>query len=333
MHARHPKIASKWDAEAEGKPVAKRYAQSSAVGRRQEVAKAARVKLEPMVRATKEHRDAPMWPLAAAVGDKDASRLLAVRRLQKTKGNVKVLGKGFSQQSVAPKLARKIAAAGRGANRVLTGDKQTGVIGKGVLADVAMAMRGAQGPASQKASGAVAGVRAARLKPATTAATAGIAGAAGGYGANKGVSKRRFDPEDERRHRQGLYAGAGLTGGAVATGYGVRGTARDTQALRKVPDYPAPGREPSMPSFVRAGNTNVEFANLSPAKQLELKALHDKKHGRWSENKTRHETIASLKTKRGVVLRGRNAALLGGGIGAMAGAAALHSQRRESRWD
>lgn len=53
-----------------------------------------RIRLERMASATHEQKGAPMWALVAAGGDHaEAKRLLEVRRLQRTRGNVRVAGR------------------------------------------------------------------------------------------------------------------------------------------------------------------------------------------------------------------------------------------------
>lgn len=200
-----------------------------------------------------------------------------------------------------------------------------GGVFKGVLKDVAAAMTGTTKPmAAAPAAPASGGLKAVRSP--SSSAPKPLAGSA----TPTPMAKRRYDPEDERRHRQGFYAGAGATGGAMATGYGVRGIARDTRRVLRTPDVPHPGEKVHGLRQVLNGHG---YEDLDEAGKAKLDALNAGANLRHENQRLAHQAVRNLKSHRGVLVRPRAAALTLGGLAAMGGSAKLQSRRRESRYE
>ena len=186
-------------------------------------------------------------PARGAGSTKDALSRLARRPVEK----------GFGRQSVAPKLARRMPAAGTNGRRFATGDQNsTKIIGKGEVAkfnpmEAFHAFRGGSkaGLMGLKPKAILPSSRIGSLSPAgTKALNAGEktgafvrtnrkplaigAGVTGGVGAGYELSKAHGDPEDARYARLGaLSAGAGI--GAGAAGYhAAKGPVKVHQLLR-----------------------------------------------------------------------------------------------------
>lgn len=296
---------------------------------------------------------------SVAVGKRFGVAPVLARRTPAAGRNArKVVQTGIIGKASAPKttsaiaeLRRKLAGAepqGEMTRRLAAAKAKP--VSKNVLSEVAAGLktglRGASGPGRSAAEASAiklgAGVNAGAqkvgglvaAKPVQSAAVAGAGGIALGMASKNPVAKRRFDPEDERRHRQGLEAGVLGSGGTYAAARGVGQIRRDTKRLRNVPDYPAPkGAERKMPAFQRIGGNNIAMADLPPEYREKLQNEVSASNARRTDNLARHATIAELKANKGALVRGRSAALIGGGLGAVGLAAAHHGQRRESRWD
>lgn len=197
-------------------------------------------------------------------------------------------------------------------------------VGKGVLGDLKLAGRVAH------ADGLIP-----KVKPKTVGLTVGggLGLAALGNGHRNSVAKRRYDPEDERRHRQGFQAGAGAAGGTLMLGYGVRGVRRDTARVMSTPEPPHPGSAPTRQKTLSVRGKSIPYHLLTD----EERAIIDNKHkAAYDSYKAQHaarDAVRSLKSQRGVLLRPKPAALLGGGLATLGLAGAHQGRRHESRYD
>lgn len=297
---------------------------------------------------------------SVAVGKRFGVAPVLARRTPAAGRNArKVVQTGIIGKASAPKmtpaiaeLRRKLAGAepqGEMTRRLAAAKAKP--VSKNVLSEVAAGLktglRGASGPGSSAAeasaikfgAGANAGAQKVgglvAAKPVQSVAVAGAGGIALGRASKKPVSKRRFDPEDERRHRQGLEAGALGTGGVAAAGYGGRGVVRDTKALRA--DHGGKG----LARVLHPGPAPVRFNSVTRGGTADRKAqekignlqAYDAEMNQYARRLDATNKLKRVKTPGGALIRGRNAALVGGGLGAVGLAAAHHGQRRESRWD
>lgn len=142
------------------------------------------------------------------------------------------------------------------------------------------------------------------------------------------LSKRRYDPEDERRHRQGaLAAGSGL-GGAALVASGGREVVRDTKGVRRARTDLDPGHPP----MARAGEWRSGGRLRKPTPQESLGELmaHDKDMKSYG---ARLDAYRKLRNPKGAVVTGRAAGKVGAGLALLGAGAQLHRQRREPRFD
>lgn len=142
------------------------------------------------------------------------------------------------------------------------------------------------------------------------------------------IRKRRYDPEDERRHRQGaLAAGSGL-GGAALVASGGREVVRDTKGVRRARTDLDPGHPP----MARAGEWRSGGRLRKPTPQESLGELmaHDKDMKSYG---ARLDAYRKLRNPKGAVVTGRAAGKVGAGLALLGAGAQLHRQRREPRFD
>lgn len=179
----------------------------------------------------------------------------------------------------------------------------------------------------------------------STGGTAGTTGGGGGGAAAGGVGKRRYDPEDERRHRQGFAAATSLIGGGALGTAGARQIHGETRRAREQASKPSahlatlrPSKYPPPGPTGRTSRSLKDGAGkLVPAQEQRLAEAmaHDVNHGRWSQqvaawNELQHGPRRSLKGA--VVTRGAGGKL-GGGLALAGLGLTLHRHRREPRWD
>lgn len=145
----------------------------------------------------------------------------------------------------------------------------------------------------------------------------------------KVVRKRRYDPEDERRHRQGALAATGMLGGSALAVSGGRDIARDTRLQRGAPALLKPGMPPARQNGPWK-DTKGKIRQPGPQERLGEDMAYDLRRSRHAARVTAHSRLANPK---GVQVTGRAAGKLGGGLALVGAGAALHRRRREPRWD
>ena len=262
-------------------------------------------------------------------GDQNSSKIIGKADVEKL-----FLGGGLP--------ALKAAATG-GLSAVKTGVKAGSGTATALASPAAKPLRMAQAVGTKVGQG----LGAAQANP----MAAGLgAGAVGGAGLNSlarrkptqpapppSIAKRRYDPEDERRHTQGVVAGVSGTAGLASLAYAGRQARRDTTAMRSGAASVAPYRKPP-----QAPDTTLRDKNGRPhgstASQVQYKQNVEQTHAHamnaWhGEQKGRASAAARLKSTRGVLVRGRTAAAGAGGLALLGTASALGRRKKESRWD
>lgn len=146
--------------------------------------------------------------------------------------------------------------------------------------------------------------------------------------------KRRYDPEDERRHQQGALAATGMIGGAALTHRGVRDIRTDTRRAQQrgqsVKDlYPVrPPQHESGLGWPKA-RSNEEKGQRALGRQQAFE--------RESELYSRHQrAVRSLRKPpalNGAVVTRRAGGKVGAGLALLGAGGALQVHRREPRWD
>jgi hypothetical protein len=145
----------------------------------------------------------------------------------------------------------------------------------------------------------------------------------------KVVRKRRYDPEDERRHRQGALAATGMLGGSALAVSGGRDIARDTRLQRGAPAALKPGMPPARLNGPWK-DAKGKIRQPSPQERQGEDMAYDLRRKRHAARVEAHSRLANPK---GVQVTGRAAGKLGGGLALVGAGAALHRRRREPRWD
>lgn len=239
------------------------------------------------------------------------------------------LWRGFS--AGAKQVGAKAQGAWGGAKAGFAGVKTSAALPSSRTASVGGAVAQGEkfGMAGQRA------VTGAKSRPGLVLAGAGAAGAGAGYSLNKAdLAKRRFDPEDERRHYRGAATGLAAAGGLAALGNAGRIAGRDRQQLRD-----------SLPN-------KVDISGLKPkplvGKPRRINSEADDAYttrlqARVDDHKARTDVHArtTRQLKNAEALRGRKLVPVGGrsaghglaGLALIGTAAGLHRNRHEERWD
>ena len=176
---------------------------------------------------------------------------------------------------------------------------------------------------------------------AVTAAAVGTPGVASGVKSWKrdDVGKRYYDPEDERRHRQGALAAAAGIGGAELGRRGVLDVQRDTRTAREAKRVPGAAVATLRPSkYPPAGPTGAVSRKIkAPAAEQRLAEAmaHDVKYQRWQQQNEAWKELSRAPggSLKGAVVTRRSAGKLGGGLALLGAGASLHRARREPRRD
>lgn len=262
---------------------------------------------------------------------------------------------------VAPVLARKVPAAGRGGRRVLTGDQVNArrVIGKALnpksvlgsgMSGLKSGFGGWKDPAKSvgESVGAQRAHRVGRLagqggsigaaNPGKTGLATGALGTAAVMGGNgqrnprpmtpslyappTPFGKRTYDPETERNFRLGAGAAAtGIAGTALAAG-GARQIRRDTRSLKAMDVPHARTVPPPLSPFRPDGKLRPDDRSVR-AREAERKNAQ-------ASNARRGQM---LENKKGARVTRRAGGKVAGGVALLGGSGALLRTRNEDRWD
>ena len=138
------------------------------------------------------------------------------------------------------------------------------------------------------------------------------------------VGKRSYDPEGERRFRQGAAATATGAGGLGMLAAGGRQVRNDSKALRGLPAMKERFEPP-------------EPAEVDPKTKLarEPQVLEEMRVKRSSAQRhnSNAKVVNGLRGKKGYLVRGRSAGLAAGGLGLLGASGALVRNRNEERWN
>lgn len=238
---------------------------------------------------------------------------------------------------------RSLLATGRAA----AGGAKAGLAGMKPASILPSAQTASHGTAVGR--GAKVGGFAATRPGATAGIIGGSAAAAGvgtGYALHRNVgkadllSKRRYDPEDERRQQRGVMTGAAGVTGLGALGQSYRLARRDGKSLtgqRDLGDFsPLRPMRDATPLLQRKATKKNPLAEPDDEYKARLDAhtaKHKEKHAAYGRLQHARDVGEKVKGRKLIAVGGRSAGYGAAGIALIGTAGALHRGRKDERWD
>jgi hypothetical protein len=146
-----------------------------------------------------------------------------------------------------------------------------------------------------------------------------------------GVFKRSYDPENERRFRQGAYAAATGIAGVGALGYGVQGIRQTRGLIRNLPDLKEQSAPRKAPAKVKGAGG--KFRPLTDAERAAAEATHADAVQRFHSTNQAAQTVRRLKGTKGMLITPKHGIASLAGLAGLGTAGALARHRHEERWD